>query len=54
VNTLSKRVLENPPSATVLIADIAAGMRRKGIDIIDFSAGRAAEHSPSYVNQEAA
>jgi len=54
VNTLSKRVLENPPSATVLIADIAAGMRRQGIDIIDFSAGRAAEHSPYYVNQEAA
>jgi aspartate/methionine/tyrosine aminotransferase len=54
VNKLSKRVLENPPSATVLIADIAAGMRRQGIDIIDFSAGRAAEHSPSYVNQEAA
>ena len=54
MNTLSKRVLENPPSATVLIADIAAGMRRQGIDIIDFSAGRAAEHSPSYVNQEAA
>jgi len=54
VNKLSKRVLENPPSATVLIADIAAGMRRQGIDIIDFSAGRAAEHSPYYVNQEAA
>lgn len=54
MNTLSKRVLENPPSATVLIADIAAGMRRQGIDIIDFSAGRAAEHSPCYVNQEAA
>lgn len=54
MNTLSKRVLENPPSATVLIADIAAGMRRQGIDIIDFSAGRAAEHSPFYVNQEAA
>lgn len=54
MNTLSKRVLENPPSATVLIADIVAGMRRQGIDIIDFSAGRAAEHSPCYVNQEAA
>lgn len=54
MSTLSKRVLENPPSATVLIADIAAGMRRQGIDIIDFSAGRAAEHSPNYVNQEAA
>ena len=54
MNTLSKRVLENPPSATVLIADIAAGLRRQGIDIIDFSAGRAAEHSPYYVNQEAA
>lgn len=54
MNTLSKRVLENPPSATVLIADIAAGMSRQGIDIIDFSAGRAAEHSPYYVNQEAA
>ena len=54
MNTLSKRVIENPPSATVLIADIAAGMRRQGIDIIDFSAGRAAEHSPYYVNQVAA
>lgn len=54
MNTLSKRVLENPPSATVLIADIAAGMSRQGVDIIDFSAGRAAEHSPYYINQEAA
>lgn len=51
---LAKRVLETPPSATVLIADMAAKMRREGIDIIDFSAGRAAEHSPDYVNQEAA
>jgi aspartate/methionine/tyrosine aminotransferase len=36
------------------MADMAAKMRREGIDIIDFSAGRAAEHSPDYVNQEAA
>ena len=51
---LAKRVLKTPPSATVLIADMAAKMRREGLDIIDFSAGRAAEHSPDYVNQEAA
>ena len=29
---LAKRVLETPPSATVLIADMAAKMRREGID----------------------
>jgi aspartate/methionine/tyrosine aminotransferase len=50
---LAKRILETPPSATVLIADMAAKMRRQGVDIIDFSAGRAAEHSPDYINRVA-
>jgi aspartate/methionine/tyrosine aminotransferase len=38
-----------PESSTVAIADLAARMRRDGHDIVDFSAGRAAEHSPSIV-----
>ncbi|MGQ0827560.1 MAG: pyridoxal phosphate-dependent aminotransferase [Bacteroidota bacterium] len=50
---LSKRALQTPTSATVLIADIASEMKRKGIKIFDFSAGRAAEHSPNYVNEAA-
>lgn len=54
MHPLATRVLETPSSATVLIADMVAEMRRQGIDIIDFSAGRAAEHSPDYINQEAA
>ncbi len=52
--TLAKRILETPASATVLMADMAAKLRREGIDVIDFSAGRAAEHSPDYVNIAAA
>jgi aspartate/methionine/tyrosine aminotransferase len=34
--------------------DMASKMRRQGIDIIDFSAGIAAENSPDYINREAA
>ena len=47
--TLAQRMTDTPSSATVRIADIATDMRRKGIDILDFSAGRASEHSPDYI-----
>lgn len=46
---LSQRVVETPASATVLIADTASQLRRQGVDVIDFSAGRASEHSPAYI-----
>jgi aspartate/methionine/tyrosine aminotransferase len=52
--TLAQRVNDTPPSATVRIADAVADMRRKGVNVLDFSAGRAAEPSPEYVNQVAA
>lgn len=42
----SNRVGDIPESATVAIADLAARMRREGHAVVDFSAGRAAEHSP--------
>ena len=50
----SNRVVGTPTSATVLIADIAAKMPRRGQDIIDFSAVRAAEHAPAAIAQSAA
>ena len=50
---IARRVADAPTSATVLIADIATDMRRRGIDVIDFSAGRAAEHTPQYIRREA-
>lgn len=51
---LAKRLLETPVSATVQMADMASKLRSEGIDVFDFSAGRAAEHSPDYVNLAAA
>ena len=48
-NLVSRRVIDTPPSATVAIADAASEMRRRGIDVVDFSAGRAAEHTPEYI-----
>jgi aspartate/methionine/tyrosine aminotransferase len=54
MRSLSHRIQETPPSATITIADLASKMRRQGIDIIDFSAGIAAEDSPDYINREAA
>lgn len=50
----SKRIVETPPSATVLLADRVFDMQRQGIEIIDFSAGRAVEHTPSYICHAAA
>ena len=53
MRTLAKRAAGTPSSATVRIADLATEMRRNGISVLDFSAGRAAEHSPDYINEAA-
>lgn len=50
---ISRRNAKIPQSATVAIADLASSMRRSGEEVVDFSAGRAAEHSPDVVNQVA-
>ena len=51
---LAHRVREAPSSATVRLADRAATLRRQGVDVLDFSAGRAAEHTPAYICDVAA
>ncbi len=51
---IAARSREIPSSATVRIADVVSDMRRRGIDVVDFSAGRAAEHTPAYVIEAAA
>ncbi|MCG8606020.1 aminotransferase class I/II-fold pyridoxal phosphate-dependent enzyme, partial [bacterium] len=53
VPPLAHRLKQTPSSATVHIADISSDLKRKGVDVLDFSAGRAAEHSPGYINQAA-
>ncbi len=53
IRPLAHRIYETPPSATVRIADLASELRRSGTRILDFSAGRAAEPSPDYINQAA-
>ena len=50
---LARRVREAPSSATVRMADVAASLRRQGVDVLDFSAGRAAEHTPAYICEAA-
>ncbi len=49
----SKRAGGIPESSTVAIADLATRMRRDGRSVVDFSAGRAAEHSPEIVCEAA-
>jgi len=51
---ISKKVLEIPPSATVSIADRVTKMRREGLTVFDFSAGRAVENTPANICQAAA
>ena len=46
---ISRRIMRMPASSTVRIADIASQMRRDGEDVIDLSAGRAAEHTASTI-----
>ncbi len=54
MRSIAQRISDMPSSATVGIADQAARMRQSGVDdIIDFSAGRAFEHSPDYIIQAA-
>lgn len=50
---MSQRSLEIPESSTVAIADVASGLRRDGHDVVDMSAGRAAEATPAIVCQAA-
>ncbi len=45
----SERASGLPQSSTVAIADLAARLRRQGESVIDFSAGRAVEHSPKNI-----
>ena len=49
----SRRINHVPESSTVAIADLAARMRRDGHEVVDLSAGRAAEHSPDVVVEAA-
>ena len=51
--TTAQRVGEVGDSATVRIADMASSLRREGLDVLDFSAGRAAEHTPAYISEAA-
>ncbi len=51
--TRAQRVGEVGDSATVRIADLASSLRREGLDVLDFSAGRAAEHTPTYISEAA-
>lgn len=43
---LANRIHTAPESATVRIADLAKKLRRRGEDVVDFSAGRASEDTP--------
>lgn len=53
MNRLPRRLERIPSSATVRIADTVASLRRRGISVIDLSAGRAAEHTPTYIRDAA-
>jgi aspartate aminotransferase len=52
--TLARRIAEAPASATVAIADLAKRLRREGVDVLDFSAGRAVEDTPAHICRAAA
>ena len=49
----SSRSRAIPPSSTVAIADLASRMRRQGLSVVDFSAGRAAEATSEAVCEAA-
>lgn len=46
---IPRRIESLPRSATVDIADTVAAMRENGDPVLDFSAGRAAEHTPAFI-----
>jgi len=54
VKNIAQRITETPQSATVRITDQVKKIRREGMNILDFGAGRAAESSPDYINKSAA
>ena len=47
------RIGKIPESSTVRIADVASMLKRRGENVIDFSAGRAAESTPSFICEAA-
>jgi aspartate/methionine/tyrosine aminotransferase len=49
MTTTASRLAALPRSATVDLADAATTLRTAGVDVIDLSAGRAAEPTPGYV-----
>jgi aspartate/methionine/tyrosine aminotransferase len=49
MRSASQRVLDTPPSGTISIADHVSRLRHRGVEVLDFSAGRAAEHTPDYI-----
>ena len=51
--TIPDRLARVPPSATVVLADVAANLRLQGVDVLDLSAGRASEDTPSYIVEAA-
>jgi len=54
MRVLAERLSTIQTSATVGLADTAATLRRQGIRVVDLSAGRAAEGTPSYICDAAA
>ena len=46
---LAQRIHTAPESATVRIADLAKTLRRRGEDVVDFSAGRASDDTPKAI-----
>ncbi len=51
---LARRILEAPTSATVRIADLVKTLQAQGVDVVDFSAGRAVEDTPENICRAAA
>ena len=51
---LSRRGSSVISSATVRIADAVTRLRQSGVSVLDFSAGRPAEHTPAYIVETAA
>lgn len=50
----SRRGRSAVSSATVRIADTVTRLRQRGMAVLDFSAGRPAEHTPAYIAEAAA
>lgn len=46
---VAERARNIPPSATVRIADAVVEKKRQGLSVVDFSAGRASEHTFEYL-----